>query len=393
MKVRFVGLIFLVATLVVHLAPADAQTSVNCAKGQTITAALASGATDIVVIGTCTESPSVTRSNVTIEGNPAVSTGGAVVGDIFIGGAQNVTIKKLTVTGANYGIEVGFGSAATISNTTVQKAKLEGISVYSGGSARLDHVTVQNNALGIDAFNKGEVRVLDGSLVQNNTGIGILISLGSAGYITDSTIKNNQDNGPGGGITVSTGSAANLDHNVISGNHLFGVLVVIGSSAVLTRNTITATSSTDVAVDVERNSTGQFSGGNTFRNTIVGGQALVINYSSSIVQQFGHDIILGYFNVYDGSTADFNDDEIRSAKTFIGERSIVNFFNFSANPLNVALTGNTSISQGATLQFLKLSNSNKVNVAGNITCFDVESKLAGTQFANISGNTTTCSQF
>jgi parallel beta-helix repeat protein len=389
MKLGFWGSLVVVATLGAQTAPASAQTDVNCAKGQTITAALASGATDIIVIGTCKESPSITRSGVTLEGNPAVSTGGAVVGDIFIGGAQNVTIKKLTVSGAAYGIEVGFGSAAFITNTTVQNTTQEAISIYQGGSALLDHVTVQTNFAGVTVYTKSEVKIVDQSLIQNNKGVGIDVELGSSANIQNSTIKNNLDSfGPstpgGGGINLFDGGHAFILNNVISGNTLSGVLVLAGSSALLKGNTITAIRSTDSAVDIERGASTEIRGGNTISNTASGGFALFVGYGATMVQQFGHDLIRGKVDISTGAVAAFFDVDTRGAVT-IEERSTVDLSNTSANAQNISITGNTTLSEGSALHFDKPPNAHLINIAGNVTCSDTESRVARLANVNVAG--------
>jgi hypothetical protein len=389
MKLLFPVLFLLVVTSATPVATANAQT-VHCGSpGQTIKAALASGATKIGVSGTCTESLSITHDNVTLQGN--LKSGAVVVGDIVIRGARNVTINNLTVTGAEYGIEVIFGSTATISNTTVKGTTRKAIAVQAG-IATLDHVTVQDNALGIDAAGGSHIEVINHSLIQNNSGIGINIQSGASGVIRDSTIKNNKVGTPhpaGGGITFFD-AGGEITNNVISGNAVSEVLL-LGSTVALVGNAITASRSTDSALEVDGRSLANMSGGNTISNTASGGFALLVGQNSTLVQlqRLGHDIIKGKVDIFTAASAIFSDLEIRGT-VLIEERSLVDIYNNSANPLMVAIAGDTTLSRGSSLHLLL--GAHVIRIIGNIMCADSESKFVRGG-AKVEGDTSTCRSY
>lgn len=119
---------------------------IDCAAGQTISAALAAGSTNIVVLGTCDEAVEITTSNVTIEGHAdggaIIQTGSqnpcifALAPTVLIQGAQNVLIKNLSITGLRHGLATNFSGSATIENSDVTGGCGRG--VFIGNNSHLD---------------------------------------------------------------------------------------------------------------------------------------------------------------------------------------------------------------------------------------------------------------
>lgn len=149
------------------------STTVDCGRGQKITAALKAGYDDIKVRGTCNENVEIRDDDVTILG-----LGGAtLIGQVFVNGANRVTLVNLAVQGVTLNPP----------DSTVLVAR--------GGSAVLDHVTVRNAVTGVIATGNSYLEIVNGSLFENNTGRGIAVELGAAGaivYVTGRTTRTRQ---------------------------------------------------------------------------------------------------------------------------------------------------------------------------------------------------------
>ncbi len=246
----------LLATLLVWaVCEAQAQVTVNCSSGQTITQALQSAPLGqpmtIMVSGQCNENVVIDRNDVTLKKDPS---GGSVKGPdqtkatITVAAARTV-IDGLTVTGGRSGITV-LGSA-TLQNCIVQNTGQRGvissgISFYHGGQGTVDKCTVRNNASYGIAIEGGSATVIN-STISANTDAGIVVSLdGSARIgITDhyeyapNTISDNRSNG----IMINDGSGAFIGGNTIRGNgttagHLLGQygVAIYRATAILVGN-------------------------------------------------------------------------------------------------------------------------------------------------------------
>ena len=119
--------------------------TVNCGTdtiGDVLAAATPGGRLTITINGTCTENVTITRDDVTLEGN-----GGSDVvdGQISINGARRVMIKNLTVTGPGAGIS-GFENASfTVEESTIDANGTDGIQVHDGANANILNNTITNN--------------------------------------------------------------------------------------------------------------------------------------------------------------------------------------------------------------------------------------------------------
>jgi hypothetical protein len=249
------GVTALVATALVGSASAQTISfTVDCSKGQTIGAALQRGDARkpllLMLRGTCNESVSINRPDVTLRGQPrghATVNGPNSTTDTIVILKDTVNIEDLTVTGglngirlqgpfyagvrnvqvrntANHGIVVRAGDIA-IENSTVEHAGGSGLALSRGASARifnnshfryshLDGINVQGNStVGVN-----------GGTVSDNEGQGIAVDNGSQGTINDVEIFNNTT-----GILVSTSQATVGGGNNIHHNREHGVLAQAGA--------------------------------------------------------------------------------------------------------------------------------------------------------------------
>jgi hypothetical protein len=307
---------------------ASAQTityTVDCAKGQTITAAIARADSRsplvVIVRGTCNEHVSISRDDVTLRGQPG--TGATVNGpksdtDTILILKDTVNIEDLTVTGgyngirlqgpsyagvtnllvrntANNGIIVRAGDIAIV-NSTVEYAGGSGLVLGRGASARIVNSHFRYSHFnGIYAQNNSTI-VVNGGTVSDNEGQGISVDYGSDATISNVEIFNNAI-----GISVSTSHASvgggnNIHHNRAHGviasagavlgvngtkvkyNGEIGVFGYLGATVVMGGNEITDNGATGVAC--RSNCTLQISGDRITRNGDLG---VVIQLRSTLI--------------------------------------------------------------------------------------------------------------
>lgn len=196
--------------------------TVDCSTGGSVSQALAAGAKQITVRGTCTESVDVSRDDVTLLGEPGATIRGPdpSVNTINVRG-NRVTIDGLSVTGGRNGI-TGLGAAnLTVRNCTAQSTGRTGISFANGSSGMVDGCLSQSNGRDGIAVDGAQATIVN-STVSNNTRNGVIVVNGAASRIglTDrfaaggNTITQNG----GQGITVAQGSTATIAMNTITDN-------------------------------------------------------------------------------------------------------------------------------------------------------------------------------
>jgi hypothetical protein len=235
--------------------------TVDCASGQSIGAVIARSDARkpmlVIVRGTCEESVTINREDVTLRGDPRV--GGTLVGtpgvDTILITASRVNIEDLTVVGGNIGIRlqgpfyagvrdstvtmttgpgilVRAGDIAII-GTTVDGAGSSGLALHRGASARISNSHFSNSHFaGIYAEANSTVNAGGGSMTGNG-GPGAQLEGSSHGTFSGIDIRDNEI-----GILVSE-SQARIDGNTISGNRQHGVLAQAGAKVGLNANTIT----------------------------------------------------------------------------------------------------------------------------------------------------------
>ena len=238
--------------------------TVDCAKGQTIAAALARGDArkplTVFVRGTCNEYVQVTRDDVTLVGIPP---GGAVRGPgneapaVHIQ-ADRVFLQDLDVSGGASAVIVGGPFFASMTRVVVHHpASGAAVVVRAGGDLGLDHCTLMSAGNGLQLGRGGSARVIGGTEIRDNAGSGIYAS-GNSTFVVggDTKILNNAQHG----IQLEDGSQGNVSGTEIAGNRNgvqatastvniaggnsihdnreHGVLAQAGASATVTGNTI-----------------------------------------------------------------------------------------------------------------------------------------------------------
>lgn len=149
------AILFLIGVLAVCPAfaaggPASNTTLVNvdCAKGQTITDALArNGANlEIVLSGTCNEVARVTRDNVIIRGNAGAVLNGTI--DVF--GASNVTVQNLTIrNGADSCIFIRHNAGVIVRNAIIEDCAVRGILLEASAATVIDTTIRRVGTVGV----------------------------------------------------------------------------------------------------------------------------------------------------------------------------------------------------------------------------------------------------
>jgi hypothetical protein len=395
MKTRIFFSCVLATLLVWAVCEAQAQVSVNCNSGQTITQALQSAPISqpitIIISGTCNENVVIDRDDVTLKKGLS---GGTVNGPnqtkatITVNAARTV-IDGLAVTRGRSGITV-LGSA-TIQNCTVQNTGQlgvisSGIAFYHGGQGTVDNCVVRNNASYGIAIEGGSATVIK-STISANTDAGIVVSLGGSARIglddflkyAGNTISDNKSNG----IMIDAGGSAFIGGNTIQGNGTnltsllgqYGIAIYRATAVLVGYNRIIGNSGSGVFA---RSSTVQI-GDPAFGLPITGRYANVITNNGSRATFTG-----GIFGGL-GSALEIRNTTINgntgNGVTLI-RRSTARMFDDVVNNN----TNGIQLFQGAGL----LLDDPAVTVTGNtsfgLQCADAESSFAGNT-SGISGNT------
>lgn len=211
------GVALSVTILVAGAAPARAQTPektivVWCDRGDSIGAALEAEPAErrlvVEVAGSCRETVTITRDDVTLRGSDAQ--GGALEGDpardtVVVDGARRVTVEALTFTGGRNGLVASGGATVTLRRTTLRGHAAP----YSAVLAR-----------------RGSQVIVEESLVADNPGSGISVADGSSATLLSSRVLNNGFGGvPSFGIVAVRGGVVWLGGgNQVSGNTI-GIFV------------------------------------------------------------------------------------------------------------------------------------------------------------------------
>jgi|HubBroStandDraft_3_1064219.scaffolds.fasta_scaffold08088_3 hypothetical protein len=173
--------------------------AVDCAKGETIGAALIRGRSarrlEIQFNGRCHESPVIDRDDLTLHGT---GIGSAVLaGLIDVRGASRAFFSDFTIQGnpnlpfdtAHGGINAIGGASIDVHRVHIKDMKARGLQVI-GASARIGDVTIDNAMAGAFVFRAGQI-FLDGSLVANNSLFGMsLLYTGADAKKADLTFNN-----------------------------------------------------------------------------------------------------------------------------------------------------------------------------------------------------------
>ncbi len=206
---------------------------VDCGTGGTIGQALAAGAAKIIVRGTCHETVTISRDDVTVQGDPA--SGGMIQGpdpnsNVVTVRGHRVTLEGLTIRNGRNGITAIGASNLTVRGVTVESAGRNGI-----------------------AFAFGSNGTIDGCTSRLNTRDGIVLD-GAYARIINCTVSENTRNGilvvNGGNATMGFTDRFEAAPNVIRQNGLVGVSVALGSVATVAMSQITNNGSANNAPGV-----------------------------------------------------------------------------------------------------------------------------------------------
>lgn len=214
--------------------------TVDCARGQTIGAALARGDARkplvVNVRGTCNEYVHVTRDDVTLVG---IAPGGAVSGPgteapaIHIQ-ADRVFLQDLDVSGGASAVVVGGPFLASMTRVVAHDPASGAAIVVRQGELGLDGCTVMNASNGLQLGRGGSSRVRGGTEIRDNAGSGIYLSGNSTVVVGGGTkILNNGQHG----IQLEDGSHGNANATEIAGNR---------SGVVATSSTLNLTGGNDI---------------------------------------------------------------------------------------------------------------------------------------------------
>jgi len=150
---------------------------------------------------------------------------------------REITIKRLTLTGGQFGIAINRGATAIVEGNTMQNAALSGLEVSQNSFARVvNNIIRQNQSHGVLVLGSASVhfgvmqtgdRVPQPNVVENNGGDGIMILRSSTARIIGNTISGNRRHG----LTVQQTSHADVAANVFNGNGQDGIRV-FGNSGV-----------------------------------------------------------------------------------------------------------------------------------------------------------------
>jgi nitrous oxidase accessory protein NosD len=303
--------------------------AVDCSRGQTIADAItrADARKPLVLLirGTCNEYVNIIRDDVTLRGDPG--SGGAINGPGSTAAAVTVqgdrtALESLTVTGGATGVLVSGPYTVTLANVVVQNpasgnavlvrgsgylgiagSRLmhapTGLAITRGSSARVygGSEIRDNSGAGIYVHNNGSLVLSGNSKVLANGGPGVSLETGSAAEISNTEISGNQSGivvtstataAIGGnnvihdnrehGILAQAGAMVGVDNNEITGNGEIGVFGYLGATLVLHGNTI-ADNGTGVAC--RSNCTLQ-----------IGGATITANRNHGIVVQLDSTLIL-----------------------------------------------------------------------------------------------------
>jgi parallel beta-helix repeat protein len=141
--------------------------TVDCDLGEMIAKDDIAGKT-IEIRGTCTESPTFTADDKTLQAAPGLAA--TVIGTIKVDGAQRFRIEGITVTGStDAGILIINGATATIVDNIINAHSSTGISVKFGSSAVLTGNTITGNGdSGIAVLDNSQANLRGGNAVSGN---------------------------------------------------------------------------------------------------------------------------------------------------------------------------------------------------------------------------------
>ena len=223
----------------------QANRQVNCAAGETISAALsaASSGDTITANGVCKESVLIPaevtritlngRGTATISHPTGVTTPGPAAHVIYIRG-RGITVTGFRISGGVDGVHLSGPAHAVIQGNSISDNTGRGVHVDKGSVAQIAGNTIESNGGGgIHITESSMARIgflippqpqLQPNRITRNGSYGILIARGSTARVVGNSIEAND----GPGIMVDRSGEADVAANTISAN--------AGDAIVVTRN-------------------------------------------------------------------------------------------------------------------------------------------------------------
>lgn len=321
--------IFLCGSTLSAPAPLSQIFTVDCAKGQTISAALERGDERkplvLIIRGTCNENVTINRDDVTLKGDPnyGATVNGSSAADTIAVRASRVLIDRIAIRGGNpNGIALIGGSNIDITNSDVQSASWHGVFLTGTSAVNVVNCVVQNNARSGIGLSDASVAIAD-SQISHNSGSGVRAVRHSSVTVTASTISSNAlfgiqlqtsealisnttiaENGTNTGLPETSrggvgASASNLQINGsnIANNSAAGVVATGASTTNLFNSSVTGNGGSNGGVTLYLGAVGSIDGGTVSSNKSTGVFAWVnstvqISGGATIQYNTGHGIQL-----------------------------------------------------------------------------------------------------
>lgn len=230
--------------------PAYATVKVDCSKGDSLSAALATPALDLRVefSGTCTEDVTIDRGQVTLVGatpGAAIAGSGAAAESVLsIHGGSPIALSSFRVyDGGNFGLDID-STAGVLADHLEVNDNRNGIIMQGSSSLVLTDSSVSSNSgVGIVVFNSSNLRIGGAVDVSNNGRWGVYVAYASMADTGASGGTFTCDNNGGVGILIWDGSvdftygSVELSHN-LSGATVWsnGELTLDNGSTVISGN-------------------------------------------------------------------------------------------------------------------------------------------------------------
>jgi hypothetical protein len=368
------------------------EITVNCnVPGQTITAALDSTTSDtddvIFIEGTCIEDVEIGVHRVTLQ---AGTDPGAIDGEVFINGVQNVTISELVISNGDFGI-LGLDNADVfVKDVTIQNTNDTGVQASRSSSIVLDNVAVTGAAgVGVSSFSGSFIDIRNGSTIENNTSVGLSVTIGSSARVRNSTVQNNGETQ----IFVGIGGVARIqDSQAISANQQRAVGVAEGGVVRVQDSTLTSNiGSGNATMNLGSNATVTLRGVNSISNTGGAFSVSLVGGGNVFRQSNGHSVINGPIEVFLGGVVRLFDAEV-VGDISVDLDSILDLRDLSGDLSNKTVTGNITVRRDSAVHFSNFGGGALVQVDGDVTCVDDESSIDTAANATISG-TFNCTGF
>jgi len=186
------------------------------------------GPTTIVFIGLCEEDVTITKDDITLDGQDV----GTVSGTITFDGAQRGVLKNSQVTGPGVGVSVINGATAKLQDNTIEDNVSYGVEVFNGAFLRLTKNIITDNGRA-SHFEAGitvsrAIVAGRGNVITNNRNTGVEV-FNSSTYRTGSflTPTSEDNDGPfeiiiaantGRAVSLGRMSLADLRQVMVTGN-------------------------------------------------------------------------------------------------------------------------------------------------------------------------------